>query len=166
LIFEELHGRNRMPFAKLRPNAITIPPNFKQDGLRLAALLEASFGIDEVINGSHSVTKSLWVQWDQRRLYLGTRTTVGAKDSKALDIDDICEIRHGFTNVVLDDKTSFLNDRTFTIIGSECSLILCVQNKMMRNKLCRNFRAFLAMLQTAGKLPDIHGPTAHKLTIP
>ena len=166
LTSEELHARNRMPYAKLRPNAITIPPNFKQDGLRMAALLEASFGIDEVINGSHSVTKSLWVQWDQRRLFLGTRTTLGAKDSKGIDIDDICEIRHGFTSGVLDDKTTFLNDRTLTIIGSEGQLVLCVQNKMMRNKICRNFRAFLAMLQTAGKSPDLHGPSAHKLHIP
>ena len=163
---EELHGRNRVPYAKLRPNPIYIPPGFKQDGLRLAALLETSFGIDEVMNGSHSVTKSLWVQWDQRRLYVGTRTTAGAKDAKGLDIDDICEIRHGFTTGVLDDKTTFLNDRTFTIIGSEGILTLCVQNKAMRNKVCRNFRAFLAMLQTAGKSPDLHGPTAHKLTIP
>lgn len=159
---QDLKARGRLYGAKLRYNPIFIPPSLRLDGSRIAALLEASFGVEEYSNGTTKL-KSMWVAWDQRRLYLAKRTTAGAEDVKGIDIDDIAEIRHGMASSSVDDLPLAFNDKLLTVVGSETSFCLYLATPTLRNKLARNLRVFVAIFQTKGRSQALHGSAAHPL---
>jgi len=142
---EDLKYRGRLPAAKLRFSPIFIPPGLRYDGSRVAALLEASFGVEEYLGSGKCVLKSLWINRETRRMYLAVMTTKGAENPKGIDIDDISEIRSGMLTSSMDSGDALYGSRVLTIIGSECSFCLALSSSTLRDKLARRLNIFLAV---------------------
>lgn len=145
LATQDIRNRGRLPGAKLRYNPVFIPPGLRYDGSRVAALLEASFGVEEYLGLGRCVLKSLWINRESRRLYLAIMTTKGAENPKGIDIDDICEIRCGQISTAIDSTDAAYFGRLLTIVGSETSLTLALSSTTLRDKLARRFNIFLAV---------------------
>lgn len=145
LTAEDIKNRGRLPAAKLRFNPICVPPGLRYDGSRIAALLEASFGVEEYLGQGRCVLKSLWINRESRRLYLAAMTAKGAENPKGIAIDDIAEIRCGMISTTVDSTDAVYNNRLLTIIGSETSFCLALSSQSLRNKLARRLNVFLAV---------------------
>ena len=145
LTAEDIKNRGRFPSAKLRFNPAYIPPGLRYDGSRVAALLEASFGVEEYLGSGRCVLKSLWINRETRRLYLAVMTQKGAENPKGIDIDDIAEIRCGQISTTTDSADAVFNNRLLTVIGSETSFCLALSTPALRNKLARRLSVFLAV---------------------
>ena len=145
LTHEDIRNRGRLPAAKLRFSPIFIPPGLRYDGSRVAALLEASFGVEEYLGQGKCVLKSLWVNREARRFYLAVMGPKGAENPKGIDIDDVAEIRCGLISAAIDSGDAVFNDRVLSIIGSETTLVLALSSRTLRDKLARRLNIFLAV---------------------
>jgi hypothetical protein len=142
---EDMKNRGRLPAAKLRFNPVYIPPGLRYDASRVAALLEASFGVEEYLGAGKCHLKSLWINRETRRMYLATMTAKGAENARGIDIDDIAEIRRGLISGAVDASDALYSSRVLCIIGSETSFAIALSTASLRDKLARRLGIFLAV---------------------
>ena len=92
---KEAAKRGRLRFRRVMSVKQTIPAGMEADAKKLGDMMSRSFGVEEFYEGNLT-SKSLWISWPRRRIYIGKQDaevdSTWAAATRGIDIDDIAEV--------------------------------------------------------------------------
>lgn len=118
---------------------------------QMQKLLEKGFNVTTVNESGEKVTRAVWFLQRTRRLSMGPRA--GDKDKgavRSLHVNDVSEVRPGCMReaalgVLSPADAAATVETMISIIGTENSLVFLVDNKQIRNLLCRRLQLFIVI---------------------